>query len=257
MSITFKVSLVAQDWDERLGGWRCDALLIPSSEITAIYYAGKKADTNQYSLERDIIRWSNIQRPKEIVVEISLTKDLSKLEEEKLQLEQQKLQLEQQKFRSDVRWKKITAASTTLSFLITIGVTHFLGYLKLNPHKSFSQSLQATIDSLVVTREVQRSENVEGQIVGEIPSEKSLWFYIYSSGNQRYYYYPITVTQQSWKVPRNVFFGENSQPAEGKFTVGVVAVDSQVNEQLKENPNDRNKRFGELLSKELIVARKK
>jgi hypothetical protein len=95
--IEFNISLGERDWEQRIGGWRCDALLIPSAVVTTIYYDGKKADTKFYSIERNHIRWSKNDVPKDIVVGISLRENLPRLEEEKLNLEKQNLKLEQRK----------------------------------------------------------------------------------------------------------------------------------------------------------------
>lgn len=123
--IEFNTTLGDGDWDYRLAGWRCEALLIPSARVTDIYFNGNKADTKSYSIERGIIRWTGTSKPSEIVVVVSLSQDLPGLEEEKLRLEQEKLTLEKQKARVENRWKFIAALGTIFGFLVTFLTTQF------------------------------------------------------------------------------------------------------------------------------------
>jgi hypothetical protein len=127
VAIEFNTSLSEGDWDERLGGWRCEALLIPSASVISIYYNGAKADTKSYSVEGSNIRWSDPSIPKEVVVRLFLSKDLIGLEEEKLKLEKEKLALEHQKVRIENKWKIIAAVGATLSFLLTFLGTRLFG----------------------------------------------------------------------------------------------------------------------------------
>lgn len=139
--IKFNVYLKDEDWLSAMGGWRCEALLIPGANFEALYHDGMKADTKSFNIENHIIRWSESSKPKDLLVTLSLTKDLPKLEEEKLQLEREKLNLEQQLERDKLRleqqktsveakWKMITAIGTILGSLLTFGTTYLLGSSK-------------------------------------------------------------------------------------------------------------------------------
>jgi hypothetical protein len=69
-------------------------------------------------------------RPKELLVRLSLTKDLPRLEEEKLQLEKEKLTLERQKAAIETKWKLLTAIGAILGSLLTFGTTYFMEQAK-------------------------------------------------------------------------------------------------------------------------------
>lgn len=128
--IKFNISLNDADWDKRQGGWECNALLIPGAELEALYHDEMKADSKNYTVENSIIRWSGSPRPKELLVRLSLTKDLPRLEEEKLQLEKEKLNLERKKASIETKWKVLTAIGTILGSLLTFGTTYFIGQAK-------------------------------------------------------------------------------------------------------------------------------
>ncbi|WGV24417.1 hypothetical protein [Halotia branconii] len=131
VTIEFNTSLGEGDWVSTVGGWRCDALLIPGAQLEALYYDGIKADTKSFTIESSIIRWSGSLKPKELLVRLSLTKDLPKLEEEKLQLEKDKLNLEKQKSSIETKWKVLTAIGAIVSSLLTLSTTYFVGQSKL------------------------------------------------------------------------------------------------------------------------------
>ena len=135
--IKFNIYLKDEDWVSAIGGWRCDALLIPGANFEALYHDGIKADTKNFDIEDHIIRWSGNSKPGELLVKLSLAKDLPRLEEEKLQLErdklnleqqieQDKLNLEQQKISVETRWKIITAIAAIFGSLLTFGTTYFI-----------------------------------------------------------------------------------------------------------------------------------
>ncbi|MCA1994953.1 MAG: hypothetical protein LDL41_23325 [Coleofasciculus sp. S288] len=126
MTIKFNISLNDADWDKRQGGWECNALLIPGAELEALYHDEIKADSKNYTVENSIIRWSGNPRPKELLVRLSLTKDLPRLEEEKLHLEKEKLNLERHKASVEIKWKVLTAVGTILGSLLTLGTTYLV-----------------------------------------------------------------------------------------------------------------------------------
>ncbi|MCZ8248244.1 MAG: hypothetical protein ACK5U2_11550 [Microcystis sp.] len=139
--IKFNIYLKDEDWVPAMGGWRCDALLIPGANFEALYHDGMKADTKIFNVENHIIRWSGSSKPKDILVTLSLAKDLPKLEEERLQLERDKLNLEQQLERDklsleqqkasvETKWKIITALGAIFGSLLTFGTTYLVGSSK-------------------------------------------------------------------------------------------------------------------------------
>ena len=146
MAIEIDASLSNSDWEPRQGGWRCEALSIPGAELSALFYDGNKADTKNYSVDRDVIRWSGANRPSEAIARIVFTKDLPKLEDDKLQLEKDKFELEIQKTRSEKKWKVITAIGTVLSFILTFIGTYFL--VKPGDKNNNSNSAQTNISYL-------------------------------------------------------------------------------------------------------------
>jgi hypothetical protein len=78
VAITFRVTLSGRDWDDNLGGWRCEALAIPSSKIEALYALGEKIDTVGYEVlsNERIVRWRG-DHPEIVTVSIGLTEELS------------------------------------------------------------------------------------------------------------------------------------------------------------------------------------
>jgi hypothetical protein len=117
-------------------------LSIPGAELEALFYEGKKADTKYYEVEGDLIRWAGTDRPTEAVARIVFTKDLPKLEDDKLQLEKDKLDLEREKARGENKWKIITAIGAILSTLLTLGATTFI-----NNNRSPTNSAQADLEN--------------------------------------------------------------------------------------------------------------
>jgi hypothetical protein len=110
-----------------------------------------------------------------------------------------------------------------------------------------------TIDSLKEKPEVKSSENIAGQLTGEVPSEESLWLYVYDTNSQKYHYYPISVSGESWKTEDSVVFGESDRAADSQFKVGVVLADSEVTKQLKNEPKELTSQLGKLISEEIAV----
>ncbi len=122
-----------------MGGWRCDALLIPGASFETLYHDGMKATEGDFYIENYTIIWRRANsKPKNLLVTLSLAKDLPKLEEEKLQLEREKLNLEQQlerdklKFQQqkasvETKWKVVTAVGAFFGSLLTFGTTYFVG----------------------------------------------------------------------------------------------------------------------------------
>ena len=111
---------------QTMGGWRCDALLIPDIKFEALYHDGRKADDKDFTIEDHIIRWSRGPKPTDLSVTLSLTKDVPKIEEEKLLLEKEKFNFDQKKTALENRWKFISAIGAVLSGLLTFGATHVL-----------------------------------------------------------------------------------------------------------------------------------
>lgn len=124
MTIEFNTYLKSEDWMPAVGGWRCDALLIPGAKFEALYHDGAKADPKDFTVERHIIRWSGSTHPKDLLVTLSLEKELHKLEQEKIRLEQEKFNLENKRVSVENKWKAITAIGAVLSSLLTVGATY-------------------------------------------------------------------------------------------------------------------------------------
>ena len=128
--IRLNIHLEDKDWIPAIGGWRCEALSLPGASLEALYHDGIKADTKTFNIENHIIRWAGKSRPNDLLATLSLNKDLSELENEKLQLEreklnlqqqleQDKLKLEKQKASIETKWKIITALGAVLGSLLS------------------------------------------------------------------------------------------------------------------------------------------
>ena len=153
MTIQFNTYLKDEDWMPTMGGWRCEALLIPGANFEALYHDGRKADSKDFEIENHIIRWSGSSKPKDLLVTLSLTKDLPKLEEEKLHLEKEKLNLEQKKASIESRWKVITAIGAVISSILTFSAT----YLVKQPNQGVTSTAPPRIHTYA--QEMSISEN--------------------------------------------------------------------------------------------------
>jgi hypothetical protein len=80
MNISFLVPLDNQAWDKSLGGWRCDALRIPSARVEQVFANGKQLDPASYRAEAShaVIRWGKAsQPPSQVSVSIVIDAALS------------------------------------------------------------------------------------------------------------------------------------------------------------------------------------
>lgn len=134
MGIPLRTTLTDADWDKTIGGWKCDALLIPGAKLSALYFDGHDATQRQFRAVENAILWSQGSRPKSVVATIILEQDFAEaerrrvdLETAKDNLEHEKLQLEKDKFRSERRWKIYSAIGAVFSAVIGgIGTSHLL-----------------------------------------------------------------------------------------------------------------------------------
>jgi hypothetical protein len=78
-TIAFTVTVTEEDWDVRLGGWRCPALKIPGAKVESVYAFSDRVDSSRYEVkyELDIIRWVHPERPPQATLQIKLTEELS------------------------------------------------------------------------------------------------------------------------------------------------------------------------------------
>ena len=78
-TIAFTVTVTEEDWDVRLGGWRCPALRIPGAKVESVYVASDRVDSSRYEVkyELDIIRWLHPERPRQATIQVKLTEELS------------------------------------------------------------------------------------------------------------------------------------------------------------------------------------
>jgi len=158
--LKLNISLDHNDWDDRLGGWNCDALNIPGAEVESIYYDRRKADKADFYIENSDIRWRGDSTPRNVLVRISLTEDLKELGERKKELEEEKIELEKEKFASDKKWKKRMAVITIACSMFTALVT----YLTKQP----SPCNQITTNAL--SKQVEPKEVISSPIPPTKPS---------------------------------------------------------------------------------------
>jgi hypothetical protein len=114
---------------------------------------------------------------------------------------------------------------------------------------------EITIDSLKDKSEVKSSENITGQLAGEVPSGESLWLYVYDTNSNKYTYHPISVSGESWKAEDSVVFGEGDRATNSEFKVGVVLADAEISKQIENESSNRTSQLGKLISEEIVVNR--
>lgn len=141
--LKFNVSLDDDDWDRKIGGWRCDALLIPDVEIDSLYCDGVKVDSKHYSIENYLIRWSSSNnKPKHVSLLLSISENLINIEKEKLKLEEKNSLIEKEKLELEKKNssfnKRISIASILTAIItsgLTFGATYYLKFsqVKINP----------------------------------------------------------------------------------------------------------------------------
>ena len=113
-AIAFTVTVTEEDWDSRLGGWRCPALRIPGAAVESVYVSSRRVDSSQYEIKSDlsIVRWAlPEQHPQQATLHIKLTETLST---EELTL----------------KWKKfaivLPAAATVFTALLAGFISHII-----------------------------------------------------------------------------------------------------------------------------------
>jgi hypothetical protein len=118
--IAFRVRLIDADWEPTIGGWRCDALKVPGSEVESLYLDGRRIDKIKYEVlsDQSLIRWSTGKMPERVVAAIKLTKELS--------------------LGSDTeRWKKLAIVlpfvATILASIVSSAATYFAAFYKNQP----------------------------------------------------------------------------------------------------------------------------
>jgi hypothetical protein len=132
IAISLKLTLNKSDWDSRVGGWKCEPLSLPGAKLAQVCFSGRDAVPPEYSLKDTIIIWNRSEKPSEITAIVQLEKDLSRIDVEKSGLEQvktdlesEKLELEREKFKSDKRWKLLSALGAVAAALLTFATSHF------------------------------------------------------------------------------------------------------------------------------------
>jgi hypothetical protein len=205
-----------EDWSPAMGGWRCDALLLPGATLEALYHDGMKADTKSFNIEGHIIRWSGNLMPKDILATLSLSNNLYDLEEEKLrlereklslqqQLERDKLSLEKQKTSVETKWKFITAIGAIMGSLLSFGAAYLVGSAKPTNPVSAIPTVQAHAERLsnpTIQTYVARMSNTEDKCLEALMERL-----------ERHRYKNITLVRMgiyATKASYNVFIGCNS-----------------------------------------------
>jgi hypothetical protein len=77
--IAFPVTVTEEDWDVRLGGWRCPALKIPGAKVESVYVSTARVDSSLYEVkyDLDIVRWAHAEHPPQATLHVTLTKELT------------------------------------------------------------------------------------------------------------------------------------------------------------------------------------
>ena len=79
-TIAFTMTVTEEDWDVRLGGWRCPALKIPGAKVESVYVSSHRVDSSQYEVkyELNIVRWVHSEPPPpQATLHVKLTEELS------------------------------------------------------------------------------------------------------------------------------------------------------------------------------------
>ncbi|WP_147439680.1 hypothetical protein [Corallococcus sp. CA049B] len=134
----FIVNAGHDQWDRHLGGWRCDALKLPGSDVVALYHDAQQVDSRLYRRDGEMVLWSGTAKsPGQVALKIAVKDELIRLdrdkkiaEEQKNQLEKDKLELERQKIEIDRRWRKYTALVSVVTALIGAAATLAVASLK-------------------------------------------------------------------------------------------------------------------------------
>ena len=62
-TISFLTTVTKNDWDSKIGGWRCSALKIPGAGIDTVYVNGDRADKDWIKLKMNISAGFILQNP--------------------------------------------------------------------------------------------------------------------------------------------------------------------------------------------------
>ena len=62
-TISFLTTVTKNDWDSKIGGWRCSALKIPGAGIDTVYVNGDRADKDWIKLKMNISAGLILQNP--------------------------------------------------------------------------------------------------------------------------------------------------------------------------------------------------
>jgi hypothetical protein len=70
MPSTLKITINQNDWNEQLKGWNCNALSVSCLSVVSVRVNGVSPDPSYYVLEKEnnLIRWTQAQRPEELVL---------------------------------------------------------------------------------------------------------------------------------------------------------------------------------------------
>ncbi len=70
MPATLKITINQNDWNDQLKGWNCNALSVSCLAVVSVRVNGVSPDPSFYVLEKEnnLIRWTQPQRPEELVL---------------------------------------------------------------------------------------------------------------------------------------------------------------------------------------------
>lgn len=185
-NIAFTVTVTDEDWDARVGGWRCPALKIPGARVDSLYVSTALVDSSQYEVkyDLDIIRWARTEHPPQATLHLKLTEELST---EELTL----------------RWKKL---AIILPLITSVVVAFIVGAFSNRRTASIANSNLLTPASICGDR-IKIIVPVDSQTV-PIPlritgtyqnasQEEKLYVVVYSTDVARYYPQLNPVMQQA------------------------------------------------------------
>jgi len=224
--ISFTMTVRDEDWDLKLGGWRCPALKIPGAKIESVYVSSERIDSARYEVKHDldIIRWIHPERPSEATIQIKLTEELSTEE-------------------LTSKWKKLAIILPLFSSIIVAFIAGYFSYIsgRLPPSIENSNIINLPSSCEDKIKIIYPLDNqtvpIPLKVTGtyqNLSQEQKIYSVIYSTDVARYYPQLNPVIAQSdntWSCDVSVGLDNNRDKGK-KFTINAVLADKSAQKEL-------------------------